>query len=117
MLTFKSTTDLKKLTDDHPALSVIVKHLSQLILAQPPYDPNRHGYLVLIEAADVGLHLRLPEIQRRLVDVPWEGATLEGGHFHAVYVSSNSFALSFLIPDAPWVTGHLRALLEDMVSS
>jgi len=41
---------------------------------------------------------------------------MHGDFFHAVYLANNEFGISFLIPDAPWVKGKLRAELAEMVS-
>ena len=118
MLIFKSLTDLKQLPTDDPAFSTVEALLLGLAESAPDYSyhPDVHGYLVLLGPEDVGRVLPLPELHRRLEDVPWEGVTRESGLFHAVYIPNNQFCLSCLIPDAPWVNGRLRASLEANLS-
>lgn len=118
MITIKSQSDLRKLDPSDPALPVLREMLRRLIDAYSSggraYRPGHHGYIVLIEKGDVDRPLDLPELPWRLEDVPWDGASMHGGHFHAVYLANNEFGISFLIPDAPWVGGSLRAVLEEL---
>jgi len=120
MITFKASADLNKLDPGNPALPVVQELLHRLIdiYSSPghPYQPEKYGYIVLIEEGDVSKQLGLPELDCRLEDVPWEGASMHGEFFHAVYLANNAFGISFLIPDAPWVSGKLRAVLEELVS-
>jgi len=48
-----------------------------------------------------------------LTEVPWEGIMLEDGWFKAIFLANNSFGIVFVIPDAEWVNGELREVLED----
>lgn len=120
MITIKTHSDLDKVDPANPALPVLQELLLRLFAAYAspghPFRPEHHGYIVLIEEGDVNHALDLPELKRRLEEVPWEGAAMHGDFFHAVYLTNNEFGISFLIPDAPWVTGKLRAELEEMVS-
>jgi len=106
MITFKSSADLAKLSHRHPALLHITELLDQI-------GPDC-GYLVLIEEGDIDIDL--PELQCRLADIPWEGATRYGPYFHAIHLTNNQFGIGFLIPDAPWLDRELRAALEELVS-
>jgi hypothetical protein len=45
--------------------------------------------------------------------VPFEGVTVVDGCFHAVYLANNQFAPGFLIPDADWLRGEVRRMLEN----
>ena len=50
-----------------------------------------------------------------LLNIPWEGIMLQGDFFIAIYLASNEYGLCFVIPDAPWVNGELRNLIEDIL--
>ncbi|MBT3700300.1 MAG: hypothetical protein HOG12_02215, partial [Alphaproteobacteria bacterium] len=76
------------------------------------YDPELHGYVVLIEALDVYREEILPDLPCPLADVPWEGVTLKGGFYHAVVLTNNDFGIDFLIPDKPWLSELIRKSLE-----
>jgi hypothetical protein len=106
MITFKSSADLDKLSHRHPALPLVAELLKQI-------GPEC-GYLVLIEEGDVLVDL--PELQCALADIPWDGATKLGHYFHAIHLTNNQFGIGFLIPDAPWVKGKLRLVLEELAS-
>lgn len=106
MITFKSRSDLSKLPHRHPALPRVAELLEQI-------GPES-GYLVLIEEGDIDVDL--PELQCRLADIPWDGAIKHGHYFHAIHLTNNQFGIGFLIPDAPWVSGKLRVVLEELVS-
>ena len=38
---------------------------------------------------------------------------LRDGFFIAIYLANNEYGLIFVIPDAPWVNGELRQMIED----
>ena len=42
----------------------------------------------------------------------FDGVTKRDGHYHAVYLTNNEFALEFVVPDAPWLDADVRANLE-----
>ena len=48
-----------------------------------------------------------------LLDIYWEGIMKQGDFFIAIYLANNEYGLVFVIPDAPWVDGELRAMIED----
>jgi len=41
---------------------------------------------------------------------------MRDGYFYAIYLANNEFGIGFLIPDAEWVKGELRALLDELVA-
>ena len=115
MQTFKSLSDLEQLPRVHPAYPAIKLLLQQIINSNTEsnrsYNPENDGYIVLIEKGDIGRPLNILQPPLKVVDIPWEGVTLMDDFFHAVYLPNNQFALSFLIPDASWITGELRRSL------
>lgn len=120
MKTFKSHSDLLKLTATHPAYPLIEDLVINLIDAYTwpghEYKPEDYGYIVLIEEADVDQIIDLPEVQCNLLDVLWEGAAKRGDFYLAIYLWNDDAGMSFVIPDAPWVKGRLRELLDEMVA-
>lgn len=120
MITLKASADLNKLDPRNPALPVVQELLLRLIdiYSSPghPYRPDKYGFIVLIEEGDVSKPLDLPELDCRLEEITWEGASMHGEFFHAVYLANNEFGISFLIPDAAWVSGKLRAVLEEVMT-
>ena len=50
-----------------------------------------------------------------LKDVPWEGASMRQGFYYAVYLGTDDYGMGFVIPDAPWVNGRLREVLESIL--
>jgi hypothetical protein len=45
----------------------------------------------------------------------WEGIFLRNGFFIAIWLANNEYGLTFVIPDADWVTGELRDMIEDIL--
>ena len=119
MLTFKSHDDLRKLHLDDPARPVLEELVRVLIddFTTPghPYNADDFGYLVLIEPEDVDRELNEIDMPWRLVDVPWEGASMRDGFIYAVYLGTDDYGMGFVIPDAPWVNGRLRETLESIL--
>jgi hypothetical protein len=117
MLLFKSADDLSKVDSHNPAYPLIKELVEVLINAYTweghPYNHEDYGYLILIEEDDVDQVLE--PVQCKLVDVLWEGASLRGDFFYAVYLANNEYGLGFVIPNADWVKGELRTLLEEMI--
>ena len=105
MITFKTIIDLSKLSPTDPTHAVI-----QDILADFPRDADRDGYIVLIEPGDTIIDL--PELKGPIADMQWEGVWKQDGHYHAVYLTNNEFALEFVVPDAPWLPAEIRYSLE-----
>ena len=103
MFIFKTRADLHQLPPRHSALPIVIDLLNQI--------PPDSGYLVLVEDGDD--FIDLPEIRSRLVDIAWDGAGKLGRYFHAVRLTNNEFAISFLIPDS--VADPLRSVLESLL--
>lgn len=97
MITIKSHDDLNKLNTNDPAYPVM-KELTELLIDAytwdgHPYLPNDYGYLVLIEEDDADKVIDLPELQCRLVDVMWEGASMRGNfYYYAIYLANDESA-------------------------
>jgi len=119
MITFKSTSDLSKLSPDDPAYATVKKLVDQLITAYSPpgrsHDPEEDGYIILIEEGDVNRTLDELWDGATLLNIPWEGIMLQGDFFIAIYLANNEYGLTFVIPDAPWVDGELRTMIEDIL--
>ncbi|MEN8131137.1 MAG: hypothetical protein ABFS45_13280 [Pseudomonadota bacterium] len=112
MKTFKSITDVEH-ARHHPLQATIKSLVVPVINEYADYRPEDDGYLVLIELADVDRVLDDLDMPWRLSEVPFEGVSMIGNCFYAVYIPNNQFSLGFLIPDAEWVTGDVRRHLED----
>ena len=119
MITFKSPEDLSKLPENHPAHATIKELIEQLITAYSPigraYDAEDDGYVILIEEGDVNRTLDELWDGATLLSIPWEGVFLRDGFYIAIYLANNEYGLTFVIPDADWVTGALRELIEDIL--
>ena len=119
MITFKRHSDLEKLSPDDPARPVMEELVKVLIddFNEPgqSYNYQDFGYLVLIEPGDVDRVLTDIDMPWRLADVPWEGASMRDGHFYAVYFGTDDYGMGFVIPDASWIGGRLRTVLESIL--
>ena len=119
MITFKSTEDLSKLSPDDPAFPIVedlVKRLiTDYITEGYDYRPEDDGYTILIEEDDADRELVELWDGCRLTNIYWEGITQRDGFFIAIYLANNEYGLCFVIPDAPWVNGELRELIEDIL--
>lgn len=113
MLIFKSMSDLEQISSADPAYAAVAEVMQRLIeyCEECPYDPDLNGYVVLVQSCDLDGVMPVPELDCRLEDVFWEAVTYEDGMFHGVHLCNNEFGVSFLIPDAPWVSGQLRETL------
>lgn len=119
MFIIKHPNDLRQLPSGSPERDLLGRFLDRLIkIHERPsgYDPEDHGYVVMIEGKDVDRQRILPELPCPLAEVPWEGVTMEGGFFHAVVLTNNDFGIDFLIPNEPWLSEPLRASLEENLS-
>lgn len=120
MITFKCRADLCKLSPSDAAYPIMDEHIKLFIddytTPECPYLPELYGYQVLIEESDVDKVIDLPEVGCRLLDIRWEDAYRRDGFFYAITLVSDQLGLGFLIPDAPWVKGDLRNLLDDLVA-
>ena len=127
MQLFKSQASIEvaQLPDDH---RVMIRQLFQQLQlmggvtdgddpAESSYDPDRDGFIVYLEQGD-----DLPdsssflwlELESTLTAQPFEGARYHSQWqcFEAILVLNNSFALSFIIPDADWLLPESRAYLH-----
>lgn len=89
MLIFRHPCDLRQLKP-HTAL---YRHLRTRLNRAAETE----GYVILIE--ENNRHITLPELTADLETLSFDGVFLESGFYHAVYLTSNEFALEFLIPD------------------
>ena len=116
MITFKSPEDLSKLPENHPAHATVEELIEQLISAYSPpgraYDAEDDGYIILIEPEDAQRELDELWDGATLLNIPWEGIMLQGDFYIAIYLANNEYGLTFVIPDADWVTGDLREMIE-----
>ena len=103
MLIFKTMQDLKQLSGNDPVYSVIRERISAL-----------PGYVILIEEEDTTIEL--PELKGRLEELSWDGVSMEHGHYHAVYLTNNEFALEFIIQDAEWLPTEIRNNLDNHIA-
>jgi hypothetical protein len=117
VITFKSTEDLAKLSPSDPAFPTVQELVDRLITAyttpDKPYNHEDYGYVILIEEADVNRTLDEIWDGCTLLDIYWEGIMKQGDFFIAIYLANNEYGLVFVIPDAPWVNGELRQMIED----
>ena len=119
MKEFKSHADLSQLSPDDPAYPVMKELVEQLITAYTlpgcTYDADAYGYCVLIDEYDLDGTYDVPGIGN-LLDVLWEGAFKKDGFYVAIVLWNDDAGLTVTIPDAPWVNGELRQLLDELVA-
>ena len=119
MLEFKSPEDLSKLSPDDPAYPTVEDLVHRLItdyIAEGyDYIPEDDGYTILIQEGDVDRELTELWDGCTLLNIYWEGISKQGDFFIAIYLANNEYGLCFVIPDAPWVNGELRELIEDIL--
>jgi hypothetical protein len=119
MITFKSTEDLNKLPPDDPAYATVKELIEQLISAYSPpgraYDAEDDGYIILIEPEDAQRELDELWDGCTLLNIPWEGIMLRDGYYTGIWLANNEYGLTFVIPDADWVTGELRDMIEGIL--
>ena len=119
MITFKQHSDLRKLHRNDPARPVMKTLVKQLRddFNEPgqTYSADDYGYLVLIEPEDTDRVLTDVDMPWTLADVPWEGASMRDGYYYAVYLGMDDYGMGFVIPDADWVNGRLREVLDGIL--
>mgnify|MGYP001548489984 FL=1 len=117
MIPFKSTEDLSKLPPTDPAHPTVKELVDRLITAyaepDQPYNHEDYGYVILIEENDVNGTLDEIWDGCTLLNILWEGIMQRDGFVIAIYLANNEYGLVFVIPDAPWVDGELRLMIED----
>ena len=119
MKIFKQHSDLEKLDRSdtaYPAVQVLLERLIGMDeWPDHPYNPDDHGFIVLLEPGDVDRELDEIEMPR-LVDTMWDGANIVDGYYHIIYLGAGDYGIGFLAPvDAPWINGELRTLIEDIL--
>jgi len=116
MKLFKSTEDLQQLNQTDPVTPVVTDLVEKLITDYTwdghPYLPDDYGYVALVEPDDVGRVLTEIWGDWTLLDIPWEGITRRGDYFIAIFLANDDFGICFVIPDAEWLTGRLRGMIE-----
>ncbi len=120
MITFKSTEDLSKLSPSDPALPTVRTLVHDLITAYTEpgqiYDWEAYGFVILIEESDVNREPNELWDGATLMNIPWENFAKEKEDvLVGISILSNSFGLAIVIPDAPWVNGELREMIEDIL--
>ena len=113
MLHFKSLSDLHQLPATDSAYPLVKQLVERCIVPyDTPYRPEDEGWIVLIQEGDVEGPLTDVWDDWSLLDIPWEGIMKVGDFFQAIFLANNEFGLVFVIPDAPWVRGRLRQVIE-----
>jgi hypothetical protein len=119
MITFKSTEDINKLSPDDPSYATVKELIDQLISAYTtpdrPFDAEESGYILLVQKNDVDRTLDELWDGCTLLNIPWEGIMLRDGFYIGIWLANNEYGLTFVIPDADWVTGELREFIEDIL--
>ena len=119
MKTFKSRSDLEKLSPDNPAYPIMEELVKVLIddFNEPgqTYSPNDFGFLVLIEAGDVDRVLTEIDMPK-LTEIYWEGASMRQGFIYAVYLGTDDWGLGFLIPP-DLVDGELQDVMNEILDT
>ena len=119
MITFKSHSDLEKLSPDDPARPVMEELVKVIIddFNEPgqTYTPEDFGFLVLIESGDTDREL--PEIgMPKLSEIYWEGASMRQGFIYAVYLGTDDWGVGFLIhPEL--VDGELQNVMNEILDT
>jgi len=120
VITFKSTEDLSKLSPSDPALSTVRTLVHDLITAYTEpgqiYDWEAYGFVILIEESDVNRELNELWDGATLMNIPWENFAKEKEDvLVGITILNNSFGLAVVFPNADWVTGELREMIEDIL--
>ena len=112
MRSFKGPQDLHSLPSDDPAYPIIAD-LVQRLTTFDGYDPDADGWVVLIDAGDVGNPLVDLWDDWTLMDLPWEGIVKLNGFYQGIFLANNQFGIAFVIPDQPWLTDEYRRRLDE----
>ena len=110
MNTFKSTEDHAKLSLDDPIFPIVEDLVKCLIT---DYISEDDGWICTIEPHDKDRALTESWPDWTLLDIPWKGITQREVYFLALFLANNLFGIEFVIPDAPWVNGERRKMIED----
>ena len=119
MITFKSRSDLEKLSPDHPARLVMDDLVKVLIddFNEPgqTYSPDDFGFLVLIEPGDTDRELTEIDMPK-LTEIYWEGASMRQGFIYAVFLGTDDWGLGFVIPPG-LVDGELQDVMNEILDT
>lgn len=102
MKIFKTLKDLQQLQESNSTHRELKRGLKR--------DGHIEGYFVLIEEGD--REFELPELQADIRTLSFDGVFKAHGHYHAVYLTNNSFGIEFVIPDADWLAVDIKANLD-----
>ncbi len=116
MRSFKCPEDLKQVPPSDPAYPLLAE-LVQSFTTYDGYDPDADGWVVLIDAGDIGQPLTDLWDDWTLMDVPWEGVLKVGAFYEGIFLANNQFGIVFVIPDEPWLPKAYRARLEYYLDS
>jgi hypothetical protein len=98
--------------------SYMQKMMKQLMdIYRFEYDPDKHGYLVYLQAGDDRALKELGIVQQ-LDQIPFEGGGLDlcSDCYYAIFVTNNSFAYTFIIPNNKEViSAKTQAVLEELI--
>lgn len=103
MKIFKTMKDLQQLQKSNSTHREIKRGLKR--------EGHIEGYFVLIEEGDG--EFELPELSGDIATLSFDGVFKAHGHYHAVYLTNNSFGIEFIIPDASWVSPQLQESLNN----
>jgi hypothetical protein len=86
------------------------------------YRRSVNGYVVLIESTDktddmdeLGFHAQSGGLDNFAFEVSWERKMPNGRALIGLAIMNNDFALTIIVPDAPWVNPVLRQnLIENL---
>ena len=116
---FKCLDDLKQLSPDDPAYPIVKNLVESCIVPydspEQPYRPDDEGWIILVEEQDVDGPLTDLFDDWSLITLPWEGIVKVGDFYEAILITTNECGWIFVIPDAPWVKGKLRELIEEIL--
>lgn len=93
-------------------LSPMLRGIVIRMLGHFRYDPEEDGYVVLVERDDLDRVLSDLCLPYRLCEVPFEAVHMTEGHYCGIYLANNQFAITFLVPDAEWLTPEVRRHME-----
>jgi len=96
-------------------LGPMLREIVIRMLGHFEYSLEDDGFVVLIEEGDVDRVLTDLRLPYRLCEMPFEAVHMQENYFCGVYLANNQFAITFLIPDAPWLTPEVRAHLDDLM--
>ena len=120
MITFKSTEDLGKLPENHPAYPTVHELVHQLITAytEPgkPFDWEAYGYVILLNSeAEVNGTLDEHWDGCTLLTIPWEGIMLKDGYYIGIWLANNEYGEIVTWAQSIHMQDELKQLVEDIL--